>query len=150
VPTWVPVLVVIGIALGSAAFGFAFSTARRLVKTETKLDAHIEEHAKYLVDVPQMRADIAKLLEGNQVFWKVIGPHMSSIIQSPHTLERDHLVRKMDEGSLTYEEALVLNSMLGHALDEATNNMDKVAFAFKLAQVRVFLVQLDMDRKGRV
>jgi hypothetical protein len=148
VPAWVPVLVTIGLALGVAAITFAFSTARNMARQEVRLDSHIKEHDVYLVGWPEMQKNISKLLEANEVFWKVIGPHMSSIIQSPTHLGRDHLVRKMDEGTLSYEEGLQLNSMLGHALDGATNNMDKVAFAFKLAQVRVFLVQEDLDRKG--
>ena len=81
--------------------------------------------------------------QNDEVFWKVIGPHMSSVIQSPGHLDRDHLIRKLDERTLNRQEALTLSSMLGHAFDEETDKGMKTAFAFKLAQVRCLLLRMD-------
>jgi DUF438 domain-containing protein len=127
-PAWVPVLVSVGLALGFAAIGFAFRTNQQL---------------------GILKADIAALQVSTDVFWKVIGPHMSSIIEHPTELQRDHLIRLLDEGALHYDQALELNSMLSHALDAEKDNMMRVALSFKLAQVRVFLLKCDAARRKR-
>jgi DUF438 domain-containing protein len=127
-PAWVPVLVSVGLALGFAAIGFAFRTNGKL---------------------GDIKADIAVLQANTDVFWKVIGPHMSSIIEHPTELQRDHLVRMLDEGTIHYQEALQLNSMLSHALDAEKDNMMRLALSFKLAQVRVFLLKCDAARRKR-
>ena len=99
--------------------------------------------------IPIIQQDIATLKQNDEVFWKVIGPHMSGIIQSPTHVNRDHLVNRLDEGNLTYQQALELNSMLGHALEAERDNTTKVALAFKLAQVRCLLLKMDRDQTDR-
>lgn len=144
-PTWVPVLVTVGLFIASASLGFAFKTMREATALRSVHETLAEEHGNLLKCVPEMQQQIARLAQNDEVFWKVIGPHMSAILQSPEHLTRDHLIRRLDEGTLTYPQALQLNSALGHAIEDARDNMVKVALAFKLAQVRCVL--LDMDRK---
>ena len=70
---------------------------------------------------------------------------MMNIIQSPHTLNQDHLVSKFDEGNATHDECLSLSSRLGHAVDGEPNGTMRIVIALKLIQVRQALTR--MDRK---
>jgi hypothetical protein len=140
-PAWVPILITVGMALATASLGFAFKTWRAIATHE----AQYVEHSKQLACIPDLQQRMARSEQNDEIFWRIMGPHMSSVIQSPDHLVRDHLIRKLDESTLTYEEGLRLNSMLGHAFDEETDKTKKLAYAFKLAQVRCRL--LDMDRQ---
>jgi hypothetical protein len=145
-PAWATALIGIGWSLTVLALGFAI---RVLVKLGQH-DAMAQAHGKLLDCIPDMQQDLASLRQNDEVFWKVIGPHMSSIIQSPDHTERDHLIRKLDEDTLTYSEALALSSTLGHAFDDETDKGKKTAFAFKLAQVRCLLLKMDREtQRGR-
>ena len=127
-PAWVSILTSVALFFAGAALaGFG-----RLTKS-----------------VSDMGTDIAVLKADNDTFWRVIGPHMSGIIRSPDHLNRDHLIDKLDEETLTYDEALLLNSMLGHALQTEPDNTRKVALAFKLAQTRRLLAKMDRKRPAK-
>lgn len=121
-PAWVAVVATVAIFLAGAAVGFAFRTT---------------------VQIGDIKKDIAVLQTNDEVFWRVVGPHMSGIALSPEHLERDHLIRKLDEETVTYDDLLSLNSILGHDLEEESDPMKKVALAFKLAQVRQLLTKAD-------
>jgi hypothetical protein len=138
-PTWIPVLVTISIFLSGGALGFAFRMVRDVTALKTE--------CKVLSCIPDLKAKVATLAQNDEVFWKVIGPHMSGIIASPTHVNRDHLINGLDEGTLTYDQALSLNSLLGHALQEERDNTRRVALAFKLAQVRCLLNAMDRERK---
>jgi hypothetical protein len=142
-PVWASILVSLATAACIAAATFVFKVTRKIEHYDTLQ----ELHSKLLDCIPEMQKDIATMRQNDEVFWKVIGPHMSSVIQSPVHLDRDHLIRKLDEGSLTYQEALALSSALGHAFDDETDKGLKTAFAFKLAQVRCLLVSMDRERE---
>jgi hypothetical protein len=141
-PAWVPVLVTIGIALGAASLGFAFKTYRAIATHE----AQYVEHSKQLACIPDLQQRMARSEQNDEIFWKIMGPHMSSVIQSPEHLTRDHLIRKLDEGHLGYPEGLELSSLLGHAFEEERDPDRKMAIAFKLAQVRCWLSDRDREK----
>ena len=145
-PVWLPILVTIGLAIATASLGFAFRTMREITALKARHDTLIVEHSNTLNCIPVIQQDIATLKQNDEVFWKVIGPHMSGIIQSPDHVNRDHLVNRLDEGSLTYQQALELNSMLGHALQDEKRQYPQGGPAFKLAQVRCLLI--NMERQG--
>jgi hypothetical protein len=131
-----------GFAIAVATLGFVI----KMNRSDAKHDAQYVEHVELLRNIPEMREDIATMKEANKVFWLVLGPHMSSILQSPEHLTRDHLMRKLDEDVLTYDEALQLSSLLGHAFDDECDAERKTAVAFKLAQTRVLLSAMDRKR----
>jgi len=141
-PTWVPILITLGLFLASASLGFAFRTGQQI----STIKAQCAFYEGQLKCIPDMQQQIAAQAQNTEVFWKIIGPHMSGIIASPHAVNRDHLVNRLDEGSLTYAQALELSSILGHALDEEKDNTRRVALAFKLAQTRCLLNEMDRQR----
>jgi hypothetical protein len=141
-PPWGVALIAVGWGLTVITIGFVIRVMVRLAQHDTMAKGH-EELLKL---IPEMREDIAEIKSDNKVFWQVIGPHMSHVIQSPHAVNRDHLIRKLDEGTLTYDEGLQLNSMLGHAFDEETDKDKKEAYAFKLIETRRFLLHEDSNR----
>lgn len=144
-PAWVPTVMSIGWALTVLALGFVI---RVLVKL-AKHDEMAKMHEELLKLIPEMKEDIVKMQTDTKVFWQIIGPHMSNVIHSPEHILRDHLIRKLDEGTLRYNEALQLNSELVHSFEDETDRTKKLAFAFKLAQVRLFLSHEDLKKVNR-
>jgi len=144
-PPWVPVLISVGIFIAGASLGFVYRISREVTALRATHEAQYVAHSDMLKCIPDIQKQVAALAQNDEVFWKVIGPHMSGIIASPTHINRDHLINRLDEGLLTYDQALNLSSLLGHALEEEKDNTRKVALAFKLAQVRCLLVA--MDRK---
>ena len=142
-PAWIPILVTIGMALATAALGFAFKTWRAIATHE----AQYVEHSKILECIPDLQQRVARSEQNDETFWKIIGPHMSNVILSPDHTTRDHLIHKLDEGTLTYDEGLRLNSTLAHAFLAEQDMQKKTGFAFKLAQVRCWLNDEDAKRK---
>lgn len=71
--------------------------------------------------LPQMRADLVKLKAADDVFWRVLGPHLGGIIHSPVHKNRDRL---MDEwlgakGDIPEADLRELRDELGQMLAEA-------------------------------
>jgi hypothetical protein len=140
-PTWlISFLASCGFAVAVATLGFVI----RMNRSEARHEAQYESHIELLRCIPQLQQDVASMKQADETFWKILGPHMSSIIQSPEHLTRDHLIR--DECTLTYDEALELNSVLGHAFDDETDKGKKTAYGFKLAQVRCLLLAMDRQK----
>jgi hypothetical protein len=52
----------------------------------------------------------------NEVFWKVIGPHLENIIHSPKSVDRDALVSKLTRGTIEKDELPLLMELLHKAI----------------------------------
>ena len=136
------------IALSNAVLGYTVFQ-RGKGKDDTKIGerlASLETRCEVLSVIPELQKQGAALAQADETFWKVIGPHMSNIIAHPNAINRDHLVNRLDQGTITYEQALALSSELGHAVDSEKDPMMRLAYAFKLAQTEVLLGKLDSAR----
>jgi|WetSurMetagenome_2_1015567.scaffolds.fasta_scaffold861364_2 hypothetical protein len=137
-PPWVPILVSVSLFFSGLALGFAGKMIRDTTELKTKCNI--------LECIPRIQEDIAALKTNDETFWRVLGPAMSKVILSPSHLNQDHLLNKLDEGHLNYDEALELSSRLAHTMDSTIDPMVKVAVAFKYAQVRCLLNDMDRQR----
>ena len=72
----------------------------------------------------------------SDVFWKILDPHMASIIHSPIHMERDELVDRLVHNCLTISESEELIHMLEQNIRENDDNGKKLASAFFLARVK--------------
>lgn len=79
---------------------------------------------------------LTKLETDNDTFWKVIGPHMASIIHSPEHKDRDELVDKLVYGTLQPDEAERLACLLEQNIEENHSEGKKLASALLLARVK--------------
>jgi len=98
--------------------------------------------------LPQMQIDLAKLNAADDVFWKVLAPHLGGIIHSPIHKRRDQL---MDEwlaapkGSIPESDLRELRGELEQMLDEADAGNDvglRLIGAMLLSRVEVQLSTL--------
>jgi hypothetical protein len=79
---------------------------------------------------------LTKLETNNEVFWKVIEPHMAGIIHSPNHRERDELVDKLVKGALTENESVKLIFLLEENIRENHDGGKVLASALLLARVK--------------
>jgi hypothetical protein len=77
---------------------------------------------------------LAKLEVANEVFWKVLDPHLASIIHSPTHKRRDELVDKLLDNSISYAELKELDCLLKIAVDEEKGDKK---FVYLLLVIRV-------------
>jgi hypothetical protein len=118
------IIAIIISVLGIAAtyFGFVMKSAERQNSFENRISERI-----------------AKVESDNDTFWKVIGPHMATIIHSPEHKDRDQLVDKLIEGRITQEEAERLTCLLELNILENHNEGKKLASALLLARTKTIL-----------
>lgn len=114
------IISVLGIA--ATYFGFVLKINDRQSSLETKVGERM-----------------AKVEATNEVFWKVLSPHMAEIIHSPTHRDRDELVDKLVHNMLTTPEASRLVFMLEENIRENDDNGKKLASAFLLARVKALI-----------
>jgi hypothetical protein len=117
-------LVAIIISVVSVIVGWALIYFGYVVKTSTRL---------------------TKIETDNEVFWKVIGPHMADIIHSPEHTNRDVLVEGLNKGILNPNELAELACLLEQNISENHNESKKLASALLLARVK----SLQADHKNQ-
>ncbi len=72
-------------------------------------------------------------LEGKyEIFWKIIEPHLATIIHSPIHKERDELVNKLVSGTIELGETKTLIPMLQALIEENHNDQKRLAGALLL------------------
>ncbi|MEN6426091.1 MAG: hypothetical protein ABFE13_12050 [Phycisphaerales bacterium] len=104
------VLFAAGILL--AVYGFIYRLDRRVSAVENRCDSN-----QVVIDtIATLSTRLDKVSNDNEVFWKVIGPHLEHIIHSPKSVKRDALVAKLTSGVITREELPVLIELLHEAI----------------------------------
>jgi hypothetical protein len=104
-------LIISVLGLAATYFGFVIKISERMTKVETN----------------------------NDVFWKILEPHMAQIIHSPTHQERDELVDKLVHSCLTIAGAARLVFMLEENIRENGDSGKKLASAFLLARVKALI-----------
>lgn len=135
-------LIAIAATMVIGYFAYVSRTNSRLTALESKCtnyDAIIEE-------VQQQTRVLAKIQADNEVFWKVIEPHLANIIHSPIHVVRDALVELFVQGMLDNEGKKELEKHLRMALDDKDwNNNKRLAASLLLARL---LTQVDERRSA--
>lgn len=72
----------------------------------------------------------------NEVFWKVLEPHMAAIIHSPMHKNRDDLVDRLINKTITLEQAEELICLLEENIKENHNEGKQLASALLLARTK--------------
>jgi hypothetical protein len=133
-------LLSIGISIVVAYYGFVVKISSRTTKLETenkdifdKLKV-VDEKTKCLIEIEK---NVTELKTRIDIFWKVLEPHLATIIHSPQHVLRDNLIDKMISSNIQLNELKTLINLLREALKEEQFNPDKgkrFAFAFLLAR----------------
>jgi len=117
--TYLPFISIIVAVLGVVFtyFGFIIKVKEDIASIKSTVDGR----ANAFDSLPQMQRDIATLTAANDVWWKVLGPHLGGIIHSPIHKRRDQL---MDEwldakGKVPEADLRELRGELEEMLDEA-------------------------------
>lgn len=142
--TVIGIQIVLIIAAGVAAYyGFIARVNGRL----DKLEAWVEMRRELVSTdrIANIEGAVHKMSADNDVFWKVIEPHLANIIHSPVHRDRDRLIDKLVNGKLKKNETYQLITELRVALDDPDWSPDKkLAGALLLARV----LATDDQRRG--
>lgn len=95
--------------------------------------------AMYFGFVTKANERITKIETDNMIFWKVLDPHIAQLIHSPEHKERDFLMDKLVEHTLTLQEASRLHCLLEADIKEVEDRNKLVGMAFALIRVKTML-----------
>jgi len=109
------------VTLCLAAYAFFYRLDRRVLTVESRC----VNHQKVIDSIEGLTARLDKAESNDELFWKVIGPHLENIIHSPKSVGRDALVRKLNEGTITADELADLINLLREALNKPEWNHEK-------------------------
>lgn len=135
---YLPLLSILVAVLGLlfTYFGFVIKVREDIATIQSTCAGH----DKAIECLPRMQADLTKLNAADDVFWKVLGPHLGGIIHSPLHKRRDRL---MDEwldakGGVPEADLRELRTELEQMLDEAdAGNSQSLQLAGALILSRV-------------
>lgn len=86
--------------------------------------------------IDKLSERVTKAETNNEIFWKVLEPHMAAIIHSPVHKDRDELVDKLVNNTITIVEADTLTCLLEKNISDNNDSTKKLASAFFLARVK--------------
>jgi hypothetical protein len=113
------ILFAAGVLLGVYAFVY------RLDKRVTAVEARCVSCQPILDSVANLNGKLDKVMNDNEVFWRVIGPHLENIIHSPKSVCRDALVSKLTNGTISKEELAQLIELLHEVIASDRWNSEK-------------------------
>jgi hypothetical protein len=123
-----------------AYFRFVTKISSRVAAIEERCKNQCSLLPKLAADVAAITVQVAHLESQNEVFWKVLEPHMAQIIHSPTAHDRDSLVDKLVNGDITRDEARELSQLLEAALARSDWPPEKkFAGVLLLARTRTIL-----------
>ena len=143
VANWIAVASILTV-YALAAFGFIRSLDRRVGAIESRC----ENHQKTIDSITSLNEKVDKVFNDNEVFWRVIGPHLENVIHSPKSVDRDELVHKLTIGTISREELPVLIGLLQLAIGKSEwSNEKKLAGAWLLGRAFQLLNEPEFDRR---
>ena len=142
-----------------AVYGFLYRMDKRVTKIEssgvekmngrvTAIEFRCVTHEGIIASIGDMNTKLDKALNDNEVFWKVIGPHLEHIIHSPKSVDRDALVAKLTAGTITKEELPFLIEMLHEAIGkDEWSNEKRFAGVLLLARATALFNEAQYERR---
>ena len=132
-----------GVLLGVYAFIY------RLDKRVSVVEGRCVVHQPVIDSIANLNAKLDKVMNDNEVFWKVIGPHLENIIHSPKSVDRDDLVAKLIAGTIEPDDLPVLIELLHTAIGNSEWS-DEKRFAGVLLLARATALFNDQRYERRV
>jgi hypothetical protein len=103
-----------GFSVVLLVYGFIYRLDRRVMIVEGRCVMH-----QPIIDsIASLNSRLDKVANDNEIFWKVIGPHLEDIIHSPKSVDRDELVDKLTHGTIKKDELPVLIDLLHDAIEK--------------------------------
>ena len=137
-------LFAVGILL--AVYGFFY----RLDKRVTVVEGRCITHQATIDSIATLSTKLDKVTNDNEIFWRVIGPHLENIIHSPQSVDRDALVAKLVAKTIEPDELPVLIDLLHEAIgkDEWSNEKRFAGVLLLARATALFNEQRYERRKG--
>jgi hypothetical protein len=134
--------------LGLSAFVAYFGFVRNISTRVTIVEQRCFTHQAVIDSIATLNSRVDKVANDNEVFWKVIGPHLEDIIHSPKSVDRDALVAKLTGDTIEKQELPVLIEMLHEAIAKPEwNNEKKFAGVLLLARATALLNDERYERR---
>ena len=105
-------IILFGAGILLAVYGFVYRLDRRVSAVEQRC----VNHQAVIDSITTLNTRLDKVAADNEVFWKVIGPHLANVIHSPKSVDRDALVEKLTKGTIEPAELPTLIELLHKAL----------------------------------
>lgn len=128
-------LTIAGMSLGIflAVYAFFYTMDKRV----TKLESRCENHQVIIDSIAALNQRLDKLGADNEMFWRILGPHLAGIIHSPKAADRDKLVDKLVSETITEKECAKLTDLLIEAINSDRWSAEKkLAGALLLARAK--------------
>ena len=129
-----------------AVYGFIY----RLDKRVTVVEERCVVHQPVIDSIALLNSRLEKVSNDNDIFWKVIGPHLENIIHSPKSVDRDTLVSKLTSGTIEPKELPVLIDLLQEAIEKPEwTNEKRFAGVLLLARATSLFNDEKYERRRR-
>jgi len=136
---WITVgifLASLAISAAIAYYGFVRSIDHRVSVLENRTD----NNQAVIDSIAMLNTRLDKVANDNEMFWRILGPHLAGIIHSPKSKERDALVDKLVRNTIDAKECRRLVTLLHEAIDSDRWDADKkLAGALLLARTEAKL-----------
>ena len=139
-------LTIIGMVLVPATAIYLF--VYRLDKRVSTIEDRCKSHQAVIDSITQLNSRLDKLDAHDEIFRRVIGPHLEGIIHSPRAVKRDELVSKLTAGTIGKDELPDLIDMLRLAIQSQDWSAEKkLAGAWLLARATQMMNESPYDRR---
>lgn len=142
---WPIIAVMITILL--AVFSYLIVLTREVSKVAADSCRVQQDHQEKLNRIPEIEHKLDTSIAREEVYFKVLDKWIADTIHSPHTPERDALMDKFTDRTLTCSEAKRLLVLLQEGMDETTDPDKKIVFSMGIASVNAYLVRLKSNLK---
>jgi hypothetical protein len=127
-----------------AVYGFLY----RLDKRVTVIEGRCGGHQPVIDSIATLNTRLDKVANDNEIFWKVIGPHLENIIHSPKSVDRDALVAKLIDETIEPDELPVLIDLLHGAIGKSEwTNEKRFAGVLLLARATALFNETRYERR---
>ena len=126
-------------------FGFVKWVNDKFIKVDEKI---AETKTELKEEISTTNIEVTRLKSTDEVFWKVLGPHLADIIHSPHAPRRDFLTEKWKNtpNTMTEEELSELSHLLELAVIEEKGDKKLVALFFE-ARIKSVLASMRSSKE---
>lgn len=140
---WIPIFL-FGAGLCVAGYTFIY----RLDKRVTVIEGRCVTHQAVIDSIANLNSKLDKLSNDNEMFWRILGPHLAGIIHSPRSVERDTLVDELVHGrDISEDDLRMLIALLGEAIESDRWTAEKrFAGAMLLARAMTLLSDKQSER----
>ena len=140
---WIAIAAIL-VVVATGFYTFIYRLDRRVLAVEGRCVSH-----QAVIDsIATLSTRLDNLSAHDEVFWRVISPHLEQIIHSPKSVDRDALVSKLVSGSIGRDELPLLIELLNEALAKPEWTYEKkLAGAWLLGRSYQLLNEPEYNRR---